>query len=153
MKKYHAGPDRKRIARLYGRRYRQSSAGSKEGKPENLPSRTSDPPCSEPCFTEIVERDLFTSREACYCDPIDLSRIRAYSFLVVNSGPNPVVVQPELSPDMEIWGAFGELPYIVEPDGKRIFVLQCFLRYARIKYRSWRPGHDTIITIWFQGQS
>jgi len=112
-----------------------------------------DPPCQEPCYFEIVEQNLYTSLEPQYGNAIDISRIRVCSILVINNGLQPVIVQPELGPDGLTWGAFGETAYIVEAGGKRIFIPQYFLRYVRVKYRSWRSGKDTLITVWFQGQS
>lgn len=108
---------------------------------------------SEPRFTNTVQRNLVTLDQECYSKTIDISKIRTFSFLVINNGPNPVVAQPELSPDQEVWDSFGELPYTVPSRGKHLFVLQFFLRYARIKYRNEKPGQNSLITVWFQGQS
>ncbi len=54
----------------------------------------------------------------------DVALVRTYSLLVRNEGPHPVVVQPELSPDRATWGSFGELPYLLEPGKKHLFVPQ-----------------------------
>ncbi|MBO8127807.1 MAG: hypothetical protein H0Z39_01195 [Peptococcaceae bacterium] len=106
----------------------------------------------KPCFTSIVERNLVTGDQERYSKTTDISRIRTFSFLVLNDGPNPVVVQPELSPDGITWGSFGESEHVIEPGGRHLFVLQFFLRYARIKFRNKVPGRDSVVTVWFQGQ-
>lgn len=143
MKKvYSPGAGGGRHARKYLRRaVKMGGAGHCEG-PRGLPH-----------FVEIVEENLKTSWDPNFGKTIDISVIKMYSMLVLNTGSHPVVAQTEMSPDGLAWGAFGELAYVVEAGGKRVFVPQCFLRYVRVKYRSWRPGHDTYITIWFQGQS
>ncbi len=109
--------------------------------------------CCRPGFISIVEPDLPTRYKVGYSKPVDVSMVRNYTFLIHNTGPNPAAVQLEISPDGEVWGSYGAMPYIVEPGGKRVFVPEVFLRYARFKYRSWRQGHDTLISIWFQGQT
>lgn len=112
-------------------------------------------PCHRPRpgFVSVVERGLPAGDEECYSKTIDLSGMRTFSFLVLNDGTNPVVVQPELSPDGVTWDPFGELPYVIEAGRNRLLVLQFFLRYARIKFRNKNRGRDTVITVWFQGQS
>lgn len=152
-KSYTPGSGGGRLARKYHRGARQKGAAGAPGV-KTVPGLDShsDSPCDEPCFAELVEY-LKTSGELRYSKTIDVSRIRVYTILVINNGPQPVVLQTEMSPDGLTWGTFGELAYIVEAGGKRIFIPPYFLRYIRIKYRSWRPGCDTLITIWFQGQS
>ncbi|MFZ5646845.1 MAG: DUF6385 domain-containing protein [Bacillota bacterium] len=154
MKKTHSlWPGGGRLARKYLRRARKKGGAGAPGViAVSGPGGYSDSLCDEPCYTEYVEQNLKTSGEIKYSKNIDISRIRIYSLLVINNGPQPAVIQAEMSPDGLTWGAFGELAYIVEAGGKRIFIPQCFLRYVRIKYRSWRLGHDTYITVWFQGQ-
>ncbi|MDQ0284953.1 hypothetical protein J2Z49_000043 [Desulfofundulus luciae] len=110
------------------------------------------PECPEPEFTSIVQRNLVSRDVEGFSKSIDLSRIRTFSFLVRNDGPNPVVAQTELSPDGVTWSSFGESSYVIEPGDKHLFVPQFFLRYARIKFRNKKPGMDTLITVWFQGQ-
>ncbi|MFZ5649655.1 MAG: DUF6385 domain-containing protein [Bacillota bacterium] len=155
MKKIHTpGAGGGRLARRHLRRVRNKDGDGASGvRIVPGPDGYSDPACIEPCYIEIVEQNLKTSGEFRYGRAFDISRIRVYTILVVNNGPQPSVIQTEMSPDGLTWGAFGELSYVVEAGGKRIFIPQCFLRYVRVKYRSWRPGHDTFITIWFQGQS
>ncbi|MGB9826632.1 MAG: DUF6385 domain-containing protein, partial [Desulfofundulus sp.] len=34
-----------------------------------------------------------------------------------------------------------------------LFVPQYFLRFARVKFRNKKPGLNSVITVWFQGQS
>lgn len=111
------------------------------------------PSCYKPGFTSVVEHNLPTRDEEHHSKAIDISRIRTFSFLLLNDGPNPVIAQPELSADGETWDPFGELAYVIEPGGKRLFVLQFFLRYARLKFRNKYLSRDTVITVWFQGQS
>lgn len=155
MKKSHnPGPGGGRLARKYRRRARQKGvAGAPGARLVSGSDGNSEYPRDEPRFIEIVESNLKTSWEPKFGKTIDTSTIKMYSILVMNNGSHPAVIQSELSPDGLTWGAFGEPAYIIEADGKRIFIPQYFLRYVRIKYRSWRPGSDTFITIWFQGQS
>ncbi|MEW6448000.1 MAG: DUF6385 domain-containing protein [Bacillota bacterium] len=107
----------------------------------------------KPEFINIAEHGLPTCDEENHSKHIDISRIRTFSFLVLNDGANPVVAQPELSPDGITWDSFGELPYVIEAGANRLFVLQFFLRYARINYKNANPGQNSLITVWFQGQS
>ncbi|WP_242868842.1 DUF6385 domain-containing protein [Desulfotomaculum copahuensis] len=109
-------------------------------------------PCPGPHFTSIEENELISKNSERHSKIIDVSRIRTFSFLVRNAGPNPVVVQPELSPDGINWSSFGELAYLLNPGEKHLFAPQLFLRYSRIKYRNKIPGRDTVLTVWFQGQ-
>lgn len=109
--------------------------------------------CSQPVFTSMVEEDLVTRDRDGYSKKVDISKIRTFSFLVRNDGPNPVVVQPEQSPDGVTWSSFGELAYVLESGEKHLFVPQYFLRFARVKFRSKKPGFNSVITVWFQGQS
>jgi len=111
------------------------------------------PGCREPAFRSVVERNLIARDRESHSKTIDISRVRNFSFLARNDGPYSAVVQPELSPDGITWGSFGELPYIIKPGESHLFVPQYFLRYARLKFRSKRPGLDTFLTVWFQGQS
>lgn len=111
------------------------------------------PDCREPRFRSFVERGLAAGDRESYSKITDISRTRTFSFLARNDGPYSAVVQPELSPDGFTWGSFGELPYIIKPGGSHLFVPQYFLRYARLKFRSKRPGFATFLTVWFQGQS
>ncbi|MEW6172543.1 MAG: DUF6385 domain-containing protein [Bacillota bacterium] len=110
-------------------------------------------PYHQPCFISLVQYNLPTRDQEVHSKTIDLSRVRTFSILVINNGLNPVVAQPELSPDMQTWDSLCELPYVIQPGEKRIFVLQFFLRYARIKCKNENPGQDSSITVWFQGQS
>ena len=109
-------------------------------------------PSCRPSFSNSEERDLLAHSEISYSKIIDISRVRTFSFLVHNNGPDPVIAQPELSPDQVIWGSHGELPYTIPPGENQLFVLQFFLRYARLKFRTKRPGEQAKITVWFQGQ-
>lgn len=111
------------------------------------------PGCCEPQFKNIVERNLLVRDRESYSKTVDISRLRTFSFFVRNDGPHSAMVQPELSPDGTTWGSFGELPQLIKPGEKHIFVLQYFLRYARLKFRSIRPGFETVLTVWFQGQN
>jgi len=154
MKKSHIpGSGGGRLARKYRRRARQKGIdGAPEAKTVPGLDRYSDSPCNEPCYAEFVEY-LKTSGDLRYSKTIDISRFRMCTILVINNGPQPAVLQTEMSPDGLTWGTFGEFAYIVEAGGKRIYIPPYFLRYIRIKYRSWRSGYDTVITLWFQGQS
>jgi len=106
-----------------------------------------------PCpFVNVTDRDLATDSEERYSTVIDLSRVKTFSFLVVNGGPHPVAAGTQLSPDGEVWGSFGDLVQEIAPGDLRLLVPQSFLRYARVMYRSVTPGRDSAITVWFQGQ-
>ncbi|MFZ5644964.1 MAG: DUF6385 domain-containing protein [Bacillota bacterium] len=72
--------------------------------------------------------------------------------MVVNTGKGTALVQPEISPDGLVWGSFGELPQVIAPGGKHLFVPLYFLRYVRIKYMTWRSSYNTKLTLWVQGQ-
>ncbi|MBE3587316.1 MAG: hypothetical protein IMW93_01950 [Thermoanaerobacteraceae bacterium] len=110
-------------------------------------------PDTRPLFISTVEKGLVTRDRDGHSKTRDIARIRTFSFLVRNEGPHPVVVQPELSPDGTAWSPFGELSYAIEPGEEQLFVPQYFLRYARVRFRNQIPGLDSVITVWFQGQS
>jgi len=112
-------------------------------------------PCcfSVPCFTNILEQNLYTAWNVRCSKSMDISKVRSFSILVINTGSNPVVFQPELSPDETTWGSFGERQYTVEAGEKQLYIPQYFLHFIRIKYRSLHSGLDSKINIWFQGQS
>jgi len=107
----------------------------------------------KPGFVSVAEPGLVTGDEDVYSTPVDVSQLRVFSFLVFNAGTNPVIVQPQQSPDGVIWDSFGELAYVLEPGQKRLFVPQHFLRFARVRLWNARRGCDSAVTIWFQGQS
>lgn len=107
---------------------------------------------TRPHFTNVVQYGLRTDDGDRHSRPVDISRIRTFSFVIANHGPGPVVVQVELSPDGNLWDAFGEPEHLIEPGGKKLLVPQYFLHYARLRFRNAVPGRDTALTVWFQGQ-
>lgn len=108
--------------------------------------------CCQPRFVSIEEHTLPVGDKESYSRIVDVSRLRTFSFVVRNEGTHSAVVWPELSPDGTTWSSFGELPQLIKPGDRHIFVLQYYLRYARLKFRIFRPGFETALTIWFQGQ-
>jgi len=110
-------------------------------------------PCDTPRFFNFVQKNLLTSNKAQYSKTIDVSRLRVYTFLVINSGYNPVICQVEMSPDGITWSSFGEPELVINPGTKQAVVSQYFLRFVRIKYKNKNAGFNSSITIWFQGQS
>jgi len=106
-----------------------------------------------PHFIHVQEKDLVSANTKRYSRSMDISRLRNFSFLVVNDGPHPVEVQPELSPDKVIWGSFGEQAYVLNSGEGHLFVPQFFLHYCRVKFRNRLPGRNSRLTVWFQGQS
>ena len=107
----------------------------------------------KPGFVSIAEQNLVIGDDDVYTSSVDVSRLRVFSFLAVNAGPNPVVVQPQQSPDGVDWDSFGELAYLLEPGKKHLLVPQHFLRFARVKLQNARRGQNSAVTVWFQGQS
>lgn len=105
-----------------------------------------------PCFYNIEERDLETSTAPRYSKKINVSRMRTYTIMVVNTGKGSALVQTEISPDGLVWDSFGELPSIIAPGASQLFLPQSFLRYVRIKYMTWRSSYNTKLTLWVQGQ-
>lgn len=96
---------------------------------------------------------MFTFDTRQYSYPIDVSYFRTYTFLVLNNGNNPVTCQAELSPDGMTWGVFGDSETTVLPGGMQTIVPQCFLRFARLAFKNKNTGLNSMITVWFQGQS
>ncbi|MFZ5595906.1 MAG: DUF6385 domain-containing protein [Bacillota bacterium] len=135
--------------RIIGRRY--CCRDLPGGKGDKYVGQSSNS-CCKTCFYNYVSRDLVTSTTPCFTPEIDVSPIKTYSILVVNTGPGSALVQPEISPDGQIWSSFGEMPYIITPGGKQLIIPQFFLRYVRLKYITWRSSCNTRITVWLQGQ-
>ena len=82
-----------------------------------------------------------------------MSKLKIFTFLVINNGPNPMLCQVEMSPEGLNWGVFGELEYTVSPGQMQVIVPQHFLRFTRLKFKNKIPGFNSVVTIWFQGQS
>lgn len=78
----------------------------------------------------------------------DVSRLRLFSFAILNSGSIPALVQMEVSPDGSHWAA-STPEQQVEGGDLVALVSYFFLRYARIAYRA---AAATPLTIWLQGQ-
>lgn len=78
----------------------------------------------------------------------DVSRLRLFSFAILNSGSVPALVRMEVSPDGSHWAA-GTPEQQVEGGGLLALASYFFLRYARIAYRA---AAVTPLTIWLQGQ-
>lgn len=106
-----------------------------------------------PQFVNFVQKYLLTTNEEQYSKTIDLSRLRVFTFLVINNGINPVKCQVELSPDGTTWDSFNELEHTIAPGRRMAIVPQYFLHYARIMYKNDQTSFDSDITVWFQGQS
>lgn len=109
--------------------------------------------CALPVFKSIPDFGLVTQDEDRYSTAVDVARLRTFSFYVHNLGPHPVLVQPEMSPDGFSWSPFGEMLYELGAGEKQLLVPQYFLRFARIRFRSARPGSPSMLNVWFQGQS
>ena len=109
-------------------------------------------PCPVHRFHNFVEKDLATADRERHSRVRDVSRLQMFTFLVLNTGPNPVTCRAEMSPDGVNWDSFGESRYTVSPGGMQIIVPQYYLRFARLKYSNEKPGFNSVITIWFQGR-
>ena len=110
-------------------------------------------PCPVHRFHNFVEKNLTTADRERHSTIINVSRLQMFTFLVLNTGPNPVACRVEMSPDGINWDSFGESRYTVSPGGKQIIVPQYYLRFARLKYSNENPGFNSVITVWFQGRS
>lgn len=104
-------------------------------------------------FSSFVQRELQTTDNEQHSKPRDLSHLQIYTFMVINNGLNPVKCQAEMSTDGINWGSFGDSELTISPGNKQVIVPQYFLRFARIKYINQTQGFNSVITIWFQGQS
>lgn len=116
------------------------------------PGKKRKKPCSISRFRNFVETDLPTADRERHSKVRDVSRLRMFTFLVANTGPNPVICRAEMSPDGISWDSFGESQYTVSPGNMQIIVPQYYLRFARLKYANKNPGFNSVITVWFQGQ-
>jgi len=108
---------------------------------------------SAPQLTSLVEINLHTFDSERYSKSRDLSHLRIFTFLVINTGYNPVICQSEISPDGIAWDSCGESEFTISPGKMQVIVPQYFLRFARIKYKNKNTGFNSVITIWFQGQN
>ncbi|NPV73029.1 MAG: hypothetical protein HPY89_04420 [Pelotomaculum sp.] len=106
-----------------------------------------------PHFSSFVQRNLKTSDEVRHSKSREVSRLRVFTFLVINEGLNPVICQAEMSTDGITWGSFGESESTVFPGNMQVIVPQYFLRFARLKFKNKKQGFNSAVTIWFQGQS
>jgi len=106
-----------------------------------------------PHFYSFVQRNLKTSDEVRHSKSMDVSRLRVFTFLVINEGLNPVICQAEMSTDGITWGSFGESELTISPGNMQVIVPQYFLRFARVTFKNKNQGFNSVVTIWFQGQS
>jgi hypothetical protein len=106
-----------------------------------------------PRFFSFVQRNLKSSDEVRHSKSRDVSRLRVFTFFVINEGLNPIICQAEMSTDGITWGSFGESESTVPPGDMQVFVPQYFLRFARVKFKNKNRGFNSVVTIWFQGQS
>lgn len=106
----------------------------------------------DPHFTNFVQKHLITSDRERHSKTMNVSRLKTYTFLVSNVGPNEVTCQTEISPDGISWESFGELELTVSPGKMQVLLPQYFLRFARVKFKNKKSGFPSIINVWFQGQ-
>jgi hypothetical protein len=106
--------------------------------------------CGAPLFTEGTE--TVTTEDADRgSTPCDLSTWRTVTVLVANGGPNPAVIQGEISADGVGWLPQGRSA-ILAAGQTYLFVPQIFLRFIRVRYRSAVPGCPTTLVVTWQAQ-
>ncbi|MEW6661111.1 MAG: DUF6385 domain-containing protein [Bacillota bacterium] len=97
--------------------------------------------------TQAVTTGDSLNRTASY----NVSKLKVYSFAVLNTGAKPAIVKIYLSPDGINWIADG--PELTQAPGKmEVLVAKYFLHYAAVGYRSAAAGEPTTLTVWFQAQ-
>lgn len=102
-------------------------------------------------FTNLVESELITTDSYQFTSARDTSQQRIYTFFVLNTGSNPVTIQPQVSPNNSDWvDDSAELSLNV---GEGMPVLpRYFLHFTRVKYKSANAGQPTTVVIWYQAQ-
>lgn len=94
----------------------------------------------------VVTGDSFV-----YATSYDVSRLKVYSYAVLNTGTKPAAVKIYISPDGVNWVA--DAPELILAPGKmEVLVAKYFLHYSSVSFRSANIGELTTLTIWFQGQ-
>ncbi|MCW3489268.1 DUF6385 domain-containing protein [Dethiobacter alkaliphilus] len=82
----------------------------------------------------------------------DVSRLKVYSFAILNTGPAPATVRLSISPDGINWVFIG--PTITVGIGElEVLAPSIFLHFISLGYRSKSSGSGTTLSIWFQAQS
>lgn len=105
-----------------------------------------------PGFFSFVQKNLPTADTQHYSKPVDVSRIKMFTFLAINTGLNPVILQPEISPDKISWHDYNDPEVTVPPGDMQVITPNYFLRFTRLKFKNLNPGFNSVVTIWFQGQ-
>lgn len=98
-------------------------------------------------WQSVVTTDSYTRSAA-----RDISRLRLYSFAVLNSGLHPALVGLVISPDSLYW-VENSPEQELAPGSLTVFTPRVFLRYMALRFRSAVSGQPTTLAIWFQAQA
>ncbi|MBS3976675.1 MAG: hypothetical protein KGZ75_08130 [Syntrophomonadaceae bacterium] len=96
-------------------------------------------------------KTVVTGDTLVYAASYDVSRIKVYSYAVLNTGTKPAALRVYISPNGVNWVADGP-ELILTPGKMELLVAKYFLHYSSVGFWSLNKGELTGLTIWFQGQ-